>query len=182
MYVTETLNFIISTILSLYITAILLRVILQYLRAPFHNPISQFLITITNFGIRPLRKFIPGFYGIDFAGVVLAAILAILLTVITSYLNFLRFPSLFSTLSYSFLILLGTTLNIFLGCIFLRAIFSFIMATFELVRNPIYDITFRISEPVLKPFRNILPPTAGFDLSPMAAIIAIVAIKMLFGI
>ncbi|CAG0967318.1 hypothetical protein ANRL3_01265 [Anaerolineae bacterium] len=39
--------------------------------------------------------------------------------------------------------------------------------------SPIAKTIFEITEPVLAPIRNLLPPTAGFDLSPLIAFIGI---------
>ena len=64
---TDALTFLIRTLFDLYIVAVALRFLLQWVRADFYNPLSQFLVKITNPPLRPLRRFIPGYGGIDFA-------------------------------------------------------------------------------------------------------------------
>ena len=56
----------------------------------------------------------------------------------------------------------------FLVAIFIRIAFSWINPDpFRSMRNPLYRICFQVTEPVLAPVRNLLPPAGGLDLSPM---------------
>ena len=70
-YFAQPLAFLISTLFSLYILTIMLRFLLARVGADFYNPVSQFLVKITNPGLRPLRRVIPGLWGIDLASIVL---------------------------------------------------------------------------------------------------------------
>ncbi len=60
---------------TFYMTIVLLRFLLQLARADFYNPISQFVVKATNPPLRPLRRFIPGWGGVDGASLVLAVII-----------------------------------------------------------------------------------------------------------
>ena len=71
--------FLLNTIFGIYITLLLLRFLLQILRADFYNPVCQLLVKITNPLLTPLRRVIPGFFGIDFAAIVLLFILQFVL-------------------------------------------------------------------------------------------------------
>ena len=71
-YFTNPLVFLIQTLFGLYILAVLLRFLLQWVRADFYNPISQFLVKITSPPLKLLRRFIPGVGGIDLAAIILA--------------------------------------------------------------------------------------------------------------
>jgi YggT family protein len=47
-------------------------------------------------------------------------------------------------------------------------------------RNPIVQFLYRTTEPILRPFRRILPPrrTGGIDLSPILVILLILFLKV----
>lgn len=180
MNITGALIFLIDTLISVYISAILLRVILQYVGAPFSNPICQFLVKFTNIGFKPLRKLIPGYWGIDFAGLVFAYIIAIIYIITIHILKFHTFPSILITMLAGIWLLASLVLSIYFWAIILRVIFSFLAAG-NLSYNPIYHLTYLITEPVLRPIRGYLP-MSGFDLSPMIACFIIILIRILFGI
>ena len=72
----EAIQFILDTVLSLFLLALLLRFYLQLVRAPVKNPLSQFVIALTNFVVKPMRRVIPGLKGYDFATLCLAWIVA----------------------------------------------------------------------------------------------------------
>ena len=74
-YGSNALVFLIKSLFGLYLIAIMLRFLLQLTRADFYNPMSQFLVKITNPPLVPLRRIIPGVMGIDFAAVVLLIII-----------------------------------------------------------------------------------------------------------
>ena len=74
-YGTNAIQFLIQTVFGLYLIAVMLRVLLQVTRADFYNPVSQFLVKVTNPPLIPLRRVIPGFMGIDFAAIVLMLII-----------------------------------------------------------------------------------------------------------
>ena len=77
-YLAEALRFVLDTFLGLFILAVLLRFWFQLLRADFYNPVSRFLVTITSPILVPLRRLIPGLWGIDLAAVVVLVALAAL--------------------------------------------------------------------------------------------------------
>lgn len=181
MNITGAIGFILHTVFSLYIGVILLRVIFQYVRAPFSNPICQFIITVTNHGFKIFRKFIPGFKGIDFAGIVFGLVVAMVYRTLASLLIFSSLPSILGLTLGSVFTLISTFLSIYFWGIILRVIFSFISAG-QFSYNPIYDLVYLVSEPVLRPIRNKLPPVSGFDLSPLVAIMGIAVLRILFSI
>jgi len=76
------LVFLIDILLHLYITALMLRIILQWVRADFYNPVSQFIIKITNPVVKPMRKIIPGLWGIDLATLIIVLILSSIKTLV----------------------------------------------------------------------------------------------------
>ena len=89
----EILGYLIQTAISLYMLAMLLRFLLQLVRADFYNPISQFLVKATNPVVVPLRRVIPGVGGLDLASLLLAVLLQLLAIVALILLNNLPLPN-----------------------------------------------------------------------------------------
>lgn len=160
----------IDILIGLYITVILLRFFLQYFRADFYNPLSQFVVKATDPLIKPLRKLIPGFGGIDVSSLVLAYLMILLKIILIMLLaGQLSFNIIFLLL-YSVVELLQSILNLFMFLILIRIILSWISPGGY---NPVMAVIGQISEPVIAKFRRLLPPMSGFDFSPMLALILI---------
>lgn len=181
MNITGALVFLLDTVFSIYIAAVLIRVILQYVRAPFSNPISQFIVQITNVGFKLFRKFIPGFKGIDFAGIVFAYLLAMLKIIAIYLVSFASIPNLAMTAFAAIFLLLNLTLTIISWSIVIRIIFSFVQAGYSSF-NPLSYLTYLITEPVLGPIRRMIPPIGGLDLSPVFAFLGISLLRVLFNL
>ena len=94
--------FLISTLFGLYILAIMLRLILQMVRADFYNPVSRFIVKITNPPLKPLRRFIPGFAGIDMASVFVMMVLQMLEFFIITLLRNFPTPDILGLILYAF--------------------------------------------------------------------------------
>jgi YggT family protein len=171
------LTYLISTLFDLYIMSIILRLILQWVRADFYNPLSQFLVKITNPLLVPFRRAIPSMGKLDTAAVVLAVLLEVLSLFIITSLNSLE-------LAWPQLILLALT-KLLMAVLWLY--FFLILAVVILswvgqgVRHPIIPLVYQLTDPVLKPIRKIIPSIGGFDLSPLIAIIAIRFLILLLG-
>src|SRR5210317_2220237 len=89
----EILGYLLQTVLSLYLLAMLLRFLLQVVKADFYNPISQFLVKITNPLVIPMRRILPGYGGIDLASLLLSIILQLAGIVALLLLNGLGLPN-----------------------------------------------------------------------------------------
>ncbi|MBI2381233.1 MAG: YggT family protein [Gammaproteobacteria bacterium] len=150
--------FLIQAVFSLYIGVVLMRLFLQWVRADFYNPLSQFVVKATNPLLLPLRRIIPGFGGVDLASLVLAYLLAVIETLLLYGLA----PVLF-VLFKSALIVVGTTFNLFFYLVIAQALLSWIAAG----HNPAMRVLDQLTEPVLRPIRRVLPPIGGLDLSPL---------------
>lgn len=175
--------YLIETLFGLYIFAVLLRLLLQLTRADFYNPIAQFLVAITNPPLLPLRRVIPGLWGIDWASVVLLAILQALKFYLLDLLKGdVRQPAGFALwVLTDFLQLL---VYFYLFTIIVRVLISWVSPN---PHNPLVALLVRLTEPLLRPARRLIPPFGGFDLSPIAVLIGlqlslIVLIQPLFGL
>ena len=166
--------YLVSVLFDLYIYVVLVRLILQYQGANYYNPISQFILKLTEPVIKPLKKFIPGFKGVDLSIVVFAVVL-VLVKVLLLFLIKVGFPNIFGLLLFSLGDLLGKLVNIYFWAIIINAIMSWVPS---LSSNPLSEVVALISEPVLRIPRRFIPPIGGFDLSPIAAIIILQLISI----
>ena len=169
--------YVIQTLGSLYLLIVLLRFILQMVRADFYNPMSQFIVRATQPLLRPLRKVIPGFGGVDLASLVLAILVQMLLMVITLILMGYGVGGfLLQVLIWA---IIGVT-SLFMKVSFFALIISVILSWVAPgTHNPAAELVNQICEPLLSPIRRILPNLGGLDLSPIFAFIALNLIDML---
>jgi YggT family protein len=167
--------FLVQTLFGLYIGAVMLRFLLGLVRADFYNPISQFLIKITNPPIVPLRRIIPSVAGIDLATVLLMLVLqAVEYMLITAIRGFGIHPLSLVILSIGGL--LSLLLQIYFYTILIQVILSWVAPGGH---NPAISLLYSINEPVLRRARRILPPIHGLDLSPILVMIALQLITIL---
>lgn len=174
-YLTNPAVFLIQTLFGLYITLVAIRFLLQWARADFYNPISQFVVKLTSPVLRPLRQVIPGYAGMDLAALVLAWFLKSIelgLLVVVLGLN----VSLFGALGWAVPAVVELFLNIFLFAILIRVILSWVNPD---PYNPAVSLLTRITDPIMRPAQRLIQPIGGIDLSPMAVIIGIILLEML---
>ena len=174
-YFTNPLEFLITTLFSLYILAVMLRFLLGAVRADFYNPISQFLVRITNPLLLPLRKVIPGIGKYDTASLVLLLILQLTLLVVIVLLRGGNIPFV-SLLLVAVLEIILLMINVFIFAIFVQVILSWINPG---THNPVSGLLYSLTGPVLHPIQRLLPPVSGMDLSPLFALIGLQVLKML---
>ena len=167
----EALIYIIQTLGSLYLRIVLLRFILQLVRADFYNPLSQFTVKATQPLLKPLRRFIPSIAGLDTASLVLAVLVQLLLMVVTlSLMGFNPVSVIPQLLVWS---LIGVT-SLFFKVFFFALIVSVILSWVAPgSHNPGAQLVNQLCEPLLAPFRKLLPNLGGLDLSPIFAFIAL---------
>lgn len=174
-YVADAANFLVSIVFGIYIAAVMLRFLFQIVRADFYNPISQALVIITNPPLRPLRRFIPGFKGIDVPSVVLMLALQILETFLQVLIHGASW-SVSGLLVVAVAELLRLAAQLFLIAIIIQIVASWIAPG---AYNPITQVLYSFTRPLLRPARNLFPPVGGLDFSPMLVIIVLVLIMKL---
>ena len=171
------LIYLISTITDLYVTAILLRLLLQWVGADFYNPLSQFLVKVTNPVLVPARRLIPSIGKLDTASVVVMLLLELLQLVVISLLSQTDFGFQFLLLFAVRKLLIALLLTYFV-LIIARVIVSWIA---NQSRHPLIPLIYQLTEPVLRPINKLLPKMGGVDLSPLFALIALRALLLLLG-
>jgi len=147
---------------------LLLRAYMQWLRLGWHNPIAQFVVAVTDWAVRPLRSVLPRSSRYDWASLVAALLMALLyfsLVDAVSGRNLLNWPWLVP-LSVALLVRCG--LYVAMTLIFAYALLSIVNPDAPLA--PTFDM---LTRPLLAPFRRVIPPVGGFDLSPIAVIVVI---------
>lgn len=167
-YLADALLFLVNTIFSIYILLVVLRFLLQAVRADSRNPLSQFLLQATGPPLRLLRRFIPGFAGVDWSCIILMLLLQAIKLSITSLLAFGAYFALPGLLLLSGAELLRLIIYIFMFVIFIQIVLSWINPGSY---NPVTVLLYQLSEPLLRPARRILPPVHGIDFSPILVFI-----------
>ncbi|MDT8319068.1 MAG: YggT family protein [Xanthomonadales bacterium] len=171
------ISFLVRTLIDLYVTAVLIRLLLQWVRADFYNPVCQFLIRITNPLLLPLRRLVPSIGRIDTASLALMLLLEILGVWVVSRMG--SMPLDFTGIvSFSFIKLIAMLLTTYFFLIIAEVILSWVGGG---VRHPAIPLVYQLTVPVLRPFQKLIPPIAGIDLSPLFALIAIRFLLLLIG-
>jgi YggT family protein len=166
----DTLRFFVQTLGGLFAVAVLLRFAMQAMRVPFGNPFSQFIMRITDFAVKPLRRVIPGLGGYDWASLLLAWLTEVLVIVVLQWLGGFPF-SLAGAGVWPAMLGLGAVelarlaLYLIMGLVLLRAVLSWINPY-----SPISPIIYPLTEPLLAPFRRWLP-ASQIDFSPLVLLI-----------
>jgi len=171
---TQVLILLLNTLGGLYLLAVLLRFLLQLARADFYNPITQVVVRATDPPVQMLRRFIPGFRGVDFSSLTLALLIQILGMVALIYLYGIQMPGLGLIFSWSVIGLLSFILNIYFWSIIISIVASFLA---PMSTHPALTLVRQLTEPVMAPFRKILPPMGGLDLSPIFVFLSIQIIR-----
>ena len=167
--------FLIQTLFGLYLVAVMLRFLLQLTRADFYNPVSQFLVKITNPLLIPLRRIIPGLIGIDMAAIVLLIVIqAVELVLVGLVQGFSLGISGLLVLTAAELI--NALLNVYFFTILIQVILSWVNPGGY---NPAVALLYSLNEPILSRARRLIPPISGFDLSPIVVFVGIQLIRML---
>ena len=169
------LIYLIETLLSLYLITMLLRFLLQLVRADFYNPISQFIVKVTNPLVIPVRKIIPGYAGLDIASLLLALCLQIIGIGAVFLLSYGALPGVGLLFMGGVLGLIALLVNIYFFALLAMIILSWVA---QGSNHPAIYLLFQITEPVMAPVRKLLPPMGGIDFSPILVFVLINVVKI----
>ena len=174
-YLAQPAVFLVQVMFGLYATLVVLRFLLQLVRADFYNPLSQFIVKATKPLLNPLRRMIPGLSGIDVASLLLAWFVITLEQLVILALSgaglqiaaaaLLAIPELISLF-----------INVFLFAILIQVIISWVNPGSY---NPVIGLIHSLTEPLLTPVRRRMPDMGGLDLSPMVVMLGLVVLEML---
>jgi YggT family protein len=168
----QILRFLLDTVFGFFVFVLLARFYLQLLRAPFRNPLGQFVTALTNWLVLPVRRLIPGMFGLDLASILLAWLIEALLLFL---LYMLRggSPGTASGVvvgiffSLALLELARFSLYLLIGVILIQAVISWVSP-----HAPLAPLFNALTGPFLRPFRRLVPPIGNVDLSPLFALVA----------
>ena len=172
----QVMLFLADTFFSLLAYVFLLRLMMQWARADFRNPLAQSLLRLTNWLIMPLRRVLPPLGRIDTASVVAVFAVVLVQTAVLSMLLVGALPPELDWLIAAALESVRSALWLYFWAIFIYALASMVMPG---VRSPLQDLLESLCEPVLERIRRAVPPIVGLDLSPMWAGIIIQVLLIL---
>ncbi|MFU2326989.1 YGGT family protein [compost metagenome] len=161
--------FVIQTLGSLYLLIVLLRFILQLVRANFYNPLCQFIVKATQPLLKPLRRVIPSMFGLDMSSLVLALLVQMALFAVILLLSGYGVDALL-LVPWALIGIFALFLKILFWAMIISVILSWVAPGSH---NPGAELVQQITEPVLAPFRRIIPNLGGLDISPIFAFIAL---------
>jgi YggT family protein len=173
----DALIYLVDSLLTLYLYVLVLRFVMQLTRADFRNQIANFVVVVTNPVIMPLRRVLPPIGKVD-----TASVLAIILVAAANIalVSLIAGGAVLDPFRFAWLLLftlIRTFLMFFLGAIIVYAVLSFVVPAGY---NPVMALLGNVVEPVLRPFRRIIPPIANIDLSPLwASLIIGVLLRLL---
>ncbi|MDZ3828883.1 YggT family protein [Pseudomonas monsensis] len=168
--------YVLQTLGSLYLLIVLLRFVLQLVRANFYNPLCQFVVKATQPLLKPLRRIIPSVFGLDMSSLVLAILVQLALMALTLLLTYGTTGNPLQLFIWAIIGVTALFLKIFFFAMIISVILSWVAPGSH---NPGAELVNQICEPALAPFRKILPNLGGLDLSPIFAFLALKLIDML---
>ncbi len=173
------LIFLIQTAFGLFVVALLLRFYMQWVRAPYRNPLSEFLQALTDFIVKPARRVVPGLWGLDLATLVLAWLIQLAEIVIVMQLRgHDSGPDAGAALAWlallALVVLVKTVLYVLLVIIVMQVALSWLAP-----HSPVVPLVNSLTRPMLRAFQRRVPPIGNVDLSPLLALVVIQILLML---
>lgn len=166
-------QFLLRTAFDLMACAFFMRFWMQAARVPFRNPFAQFVIKVTDFAVRPLRRMLPGLFGLDWASLVLFFLAEMLMVLSVHWVAGYPFALAGTAVLPGFLLLalasaLRLALYVLIGFVLIQAILSWVNPF-----SPLAPVFYALARPVLAPFQKRVPPLGGMDITPLVALIVI---------
>ena len=167
----QTLIFLVSTVGDFFAFALITRFLLQWVRAPARNQLSEFVAALTNFIVLPARRFIPGLWGLDLATLVLALVteslkLWLILQIKGAPVGTAVGMALVALLAMAAIQLTQLMVYLVMGALILQAVLSWVNPY-----SPLAPILNSVTRPFLRPFQQVIPLVANVDLSPLVALL-----------
>ncbi|MAJ91305.1 MAG: hypothetical protein CMF40_03845 [Legionellales bacterium] len=175
-YISQAAIFLVQLFFDIFILAFLLRYLLTKLRINSYNPLSEVIIRVTNPVLKPLRRMIPGYYGVDWSSIVALLLIQSLEIIITQLIirgDVIAINALFILTMAN---LLKMILYIYMFTIIIQVIISWINPG---AYNPIVTIMSQLTDPILRPVRRIASFGGGLDFSPLIVLVIIQLLMIL---
>ncbi len=165
------LIFLVNTAFGLFTVALLLRFYLQWVRAPHRNPLSEFLAALTDFMVRPTRRFIPGLWGLDLATLLLAWLVQVVEVLIVHHLRGYQLApqaglALAAILLMAAVLIIKLLLYIVMFTVLVQAVLTWVSP-----HSPVMPLLNTMARPFLRVFQRLIPPVGNVDLSPLFVMI-----------
>ena len=174
----QAITFLLDAVVSFFCTLFLLCFMMQAMRVSFAGQIGDFVVKLTNWGVKPLRQVIPGIGGFDWASVVAALLLQLALAGILVSLSPLALADdgnlPLMILWFAVRALLRQMVYILIGALILQAVLSWINPY-----SPLAAPAYQLTRPLLQPLQRVIPSISGIDLSPLVAILLLQVVLML---
>lgn len=177
--IANALHFLVQTLGNLFVITVLLRFMMQLFRVPFRNPFAQFVVAVTDFAVKPLRRVIPGWLGLDWACLLLAWLVEWAVVATGYWLE--DFPFALAggkvwpvLLGLAAVRLLSLVVYMIIGLTLARAVLSWVNS-----HSPLMPVVYELTEPFLRPLRRIVPTIAQVDLTPLVLFILCQLLLML---
>lgn len=169
----QMLIFLLDTLLGLFSLALLLRFLMQLLRAPYRNPFSPFLIALTDFLVRPARRVVPGFRGLDLSTLLLAWLTQLLLLSGVRTLQGYNFSSSVGIAMGGLALLALVAIVKMMLYIIMVAVIAQALLSWINPHSPLAPVLDSFTRPFLSGIRSRIPPIGNIDLSPLFVLIII---------
>ena len=168
--INEITLYLVQTVIGIYLLIMLMRFVLQLSMADFYNPVSQFLVRATNPLVLPVRRILPARGRFDPASLALAVLIQLLAIIAILFMNGFSLPSVSLLLAWSVVGIIGLLVKIYFFALLGMIILSWVAPGNS---NPAAYLMYQITEPVMAPFRRVLPSMGGLDFSPILVFILI---------
>jgi YggT family protein len=175
----DALIFIAQVAFGLLTLTLLLRFYLQWVRAPYRNPLADFVNALTDFMVRPARRVLPGLWGIDLPTLVLAWLMQLLEWLVVLQVRGFRFGAeigiaLIGIAAVAAISVMKMLVYIVLFATLLQAVLSWVNPG-----SPVAPLLDAMTRPFLRMFRRRIPPIGNVDLSPLFLMVACQLLLML---
>jgi YggT family protein len=174
----EAIFFLVNAVVSFFTTLFMLRFLMQMTRVSFAGQIGDFVVKLTNWAVKPLRRIVPGVGGVDWASLLAALWLQLLMAGIIIAASSTAISAdgvgmLLMILMFAIRGLLRLTIYIMVGAVILQAVLSWINP-----HSPVAPLVNQLVRPLLDPIRRFVPTISGIDLSPLVAILLLQVVLM----
>jgi YggT family protein len=159
------LSFLVNTVFDIYLFILTLRLVLVFVGSNYFEPLTQFVIKLTQFIVNPVRRVLPNKGRFEIATIVIIFALEAVKFLLISLMDF-GFPNVLGLMLLSVADLLQFLTQIFFYAIILQAVLSWLQPN-----SPMNRLLYQITAPIMQPLRRYIPNIGGFDITPIPALI-----------